>query len=264
LDKLGSLSCEAPTLFPGGHVRCKIDLIGAAAAQRLAQNLLRIGRLRFFEAGFLLSFREEPMKMDLRPLAALIAVLLIPILAVPATSSDQEMSAQDKQMMEMMMKYGTPGKNHELLKKFTGDWNVDLKMWTKPEAEPMTSKGTMMNELIFDGRYVKCRFESTMMDMKFSGLEIVGYDLFRNKYVTFWIDSMSTAFLFTSGTLDASGKVLTDTGEYPDPMTDGKTMQKVKNVTTFVEEGKLKFEMFMVMPDGKEVKSMEYTATRRM
>jgi hypothetical protein len=191
------------------------------------------------------------------------AVFLIPILTGPGTSSAQEMSAQEKQMMEMMMKYGTPGKNHELLKKFVGDWTADMKMWSQPGAEPMTSTGTMKNELILDGRYIKCKFESTMMGMKFSGLEIIGYDLFKNKYVTFWIDSMSTAFLVTTGTLDASGKVLTDTGEYPDPMTEGKTMQRVKNVTTFIEDGKYKFEMFMVMPDGKEVKSMEYTATRK-
>jgi hypothetical protein len=197
-------------------------------------------------------------------IAALIAVFLIPILAVPGTSSAQEMSAQEKQMMEMTMKYGTPGKNHELLKKFVGDWTADMKMWSQPGAEPMTSSGTIKNELIFDGRFVKCKFESTMMGMKFSGLEIIGYDLFKKKYATFWIDNMSTAFAFFSGTLDASGKVLTETGEYPDPMTDGKTTQKVKNVTTFMEDGKFKFEMFMVMPDGKEVKNMEFTATRKM
>jgi hypothetical protein len=40
-------------------------------------------------------------------------------------------------------------------------------------------------------------------------------------------------------------------------------MQKVKNVTTFMEDGKYKFEMFMVMPEGKEFKSMEFLATRK-
>jgi hypothetical protein len=74
---------------------------------------------------------------------------------------------------------------------------------------------------------------------------------------------MSTAFLVVSGVLDASGKILTETGQYPDAMTDGATMQKVKNVTTFLEDGKFKFEMFMVAPDGKEMKSLEYMSVRR-
>jgi hypothetical protein len=46
-------------------------------------------------------------------------------------------------------------------------------------------------------------------------------------------------------------------------MTDGKTMQKVKNVTTFLADGKYRFEMFMVDPDGKETKGMELLCTRR-
>jgi len=193
---------------------------------------------------------------------ALLAVFLMPILSFPRMSSAQEMSAQDKQMMEMMMKYGTPGKNHEVLKKFAGNWDVEIKSWQKPGDQPMMSKGSMKAELLFEGRYVKCDFEGMMMGQKFMGLEIVGYDLYQNKYVTFWIDSMSTAFLQTSGTLDASGMVLTETGSSPNPMTGG--MEKLKNMTTFMPDGKIKFEMIMFMPDGKEFKSMEILYIKKM
>ncbi|MBP1766746.1 MAG: hypothetical protein H6P98_861 [Candidatus Aminicenantes bacterium] len=196
-------------------------------------------------------------------LAAPAAVFVILVLAAARMSSTQEMSAEDKKMMEMVMKYGTPGKNHEFLKKYVGEFDVEMKSWSKPGTEPMISKGTMKNELIFDGRYVKCTFDSMMMGMNYMGLEIIGYDLFKNKYVTFWIDSMSTGFATFSGSLDESGKVLTETGEFPDPMTAGKTTQKVKNVTKFVEDGKYMFAMFMVQPDGTEFKSMELTATRK-
>ncbi|MGZ5498724.1 MAG: DUF1579 family protein, partial [Candidatus Aminicenantales bacterium] len=124
--------------------------------------------------------------------------------------------------------------------------------------------GTMKNQLIFDGRYVKCDFEWMMGGMTFKGLEVIGYDLFKKMYTTFWVDSMSTAFLTTSGTLDMAGNVLTETGTSPDPMTDGKTMQKYKNVTTFMAEGKYKFEMYMITPDGKESKGLELVCTRKM
>lgn len=197
-------------------------------------------------------------------LAPLIAVFLISALAVPRFSSAQEMSDEDKKMMEMMTKYGTPGKNHELLKNYAGNWDVEMKMWQSPGAEPMVSKGTQKGELILGGRYVKCTYEATMMGMTYHGLEIIGYDLFENKYITLWIDNMGTGFVKTAGVLDASGKILTEMGEWPDPMAEGKTMQKVKNVTTFIEDGKYTFEMFMVMPDGTEFKSMELTATRKM
>jgi len=195
-------------------------------------------------------------------LAALIGVFLMATQAIPQTYSGQEMSAQEKQMMEMMKKYGMPGKNHELLKNYVGDWDIEAKSWSKPGGQPMTSKATQKSQLIFDGRFVKCQFEGTMMGHKFLGLEIIGYDLYQNKYITFWIDSMSTNFFLTTGTLDTSGKVLTDTGNWPDPMSGGMT--KVKNVTTFTQDGKYKFEMYMIMPDGKEFKSMELLATRKM
>ena len=198
-------------------------------------------------------------------LAVLITgVNIIVIQALPSIVADQEMSAQDKKMMDQMMKYGTPGKSHEFLKKYVGDWDVDISTWPMPGAPAQTSKGTMKNQLIFDGRYVKCDFEGAMSGMSFSGFEVIGYDLFKKMYTTFWIDSMSSAFLTTSGTLDMTGNVLTETGTSPDPMTDGKTAQKFRNVTTFMGDGKYKFEMFMVMPDGKATKGMELVCTRKM
>lgn len=175
----------------------------------------------------------------------------------------QEMSAQDKKMMEQMTKYGSPAKEHELLKKYVGEWDVDVSTWKDPATPPEKSKAAMKNALIFDGRYVKCSFEGMMSGMKFQGLEVIGYDLFKKMYTTFWIDSWSTAFMVTTGTLDPMGKVLTETGTFPDPMTDGKTMQKVRNVTTFMSDGSYKFEMFMLMPDGKESKGMEMVCKRK-
>jgi hypothetical protein len=198
-------------------------------------------------------------------LAVLITgVNIVLVQALPSIFSDQEMSAQDKKMMEQMMKYGTPGAEHEFLKKYVGDWDVDITSWSGPGAPAQMSKGTMKNTLIFDGRYLKSDFEGTMGGMTFKGLEVIGYDLFKKMYTTFWVDSMSSSFMTTSGTLDKTGKVLTETGMSPDPMTDGKTMQRFKNVTTFMGDGKYKFEMYMVMPDGKEAKGMELVCTRKM
>ncbi|MGZ7066046.1 MAG: DUF1579 family protein, partial [Candidatus Aminicenantales bacterium] len=116
--------------------------------------------------------------------------------------------------------------------------------------------------LIFDGRFLEGQFEGMMMGQGFQGRQIVGYDLYQNKYVSFWIDNMSTAFFLTSGMLNAAGNVMTETGTWPNPMTGGT--QKVKIVTTFTPDGKYMFEMFTYTPDGKEFKSMQLTGTRKM
>ena len=185
------------------------------------------------------------------------------IQAIAMMWPQQEMSAQEKRMMEQMTKYGTPAKEHEFLKKYVGEWDVTVSTWASAMAKPMVSKGTIKNRLLFDGRYLMGEFEATMGGMKSQGLEIIGYDLLKKKYTTFWIDNMGTSFLTTSGTLDMSGKVLTETAQYPDPMTDGKTTQKLRNVTTFMDDGSYKFEMHMILPDGKEMKSMELVCKRK-
>jgi len=176
-----------------------------------------------------------------------------------AQQQTKQMSQQ--QMMDQMMKYAMPTKAHDFLKNYVGKWDVEAKTWAQPGAEPGISKATMKGELFFEGRYVKCDFEGMMMAQPFKGLQIIGYDLFQKKYVSFWIDSMSTCFYLTSGTLDGSGKVLTETGTWPDPMTGGTS--KVKIVTTHMD-GKFRFEMFMIGPDGKEFKSMELNYSRKM
>ncbi len=187
----------------------------------------------------------------------LVAVFVSTLMAFP--QQQKQMSQQE--MMAQMMKYAMPTKDHDFLKNYVGNWDVEVKSWTQPGAEPMMSKGTMMGELFLDGRFVKCNFEGLMMAQPFKGMQVTGYDLFQKKYVGFWIDNMSTCFYLTTGTLDASGKVLTETGMWPDPMTGGAS--KVKIVTTHMD-GKFRFEMFMTGPDGKEFKSMEIMYSRKM
>jgi len=47
------------------------------------------------------------------------------------------------------------------------------------------------------------------------------YDNFQKKYVTFWIDSSSTAFYLLSGIREESANLISDTGEWVDPVTGG-------------------------------------------
>ena len=197
----------------------------------------------------------------------LLALFVVVLPAVTWAAGAQQMSGQekpmmDKQMMDLMMKYGMPGKNHEFLKKYVGDWDIEVKNWAAPGAEPLTSKASEKFRLIFDGRFLEGQFQGMMMGQGFQGRQIVGYDLYQNKYVSFWIDSMSTAFFLTSGMLNAAGNAMTETGTWPNAITGGT--QKVRFVTTFLPDGRYTFEMFMPAPDGKEYKSMELTGTRKM
>ncbi len=196
--------------------------------------------------------------------AAITCVNILVIEGLPTMFQGQETSPQAK-MQAQMMKYGTPGKPHEFLKRFVGDWDVEITAIPPvPEAQPQKSKGTMKSEIIFDGRFLRSEFDGMMGNAPSKGFQINGYDLYQNVYTTIWLDSWSTSFLVMKGKLDPTGNVLTSTGESPDPMTDGKTMEKLKTVVTFMGEGKYKFELFMVMAKGPETKTLEMVFTRKM
>jgi len=197
------------------------------------------------------------------PKSPFVAVCLAAVLAAStAVAAQESQETSQKEMMEQMMKYSTPTKAHDFLKNYVGNWEVEVTAYEQPGAPPAKSKGTMTGELLFGGRFAECRFSGEMMGQPFMGIQFEGFDLFQQKYVGLWIDSMSTCFFLTSGTLDASGKVLTETGMLPDPRT-GSTI-KVRSVTTLLGDGKYRYEMYHPGPDGKEFKAMEIIYTKRM
>src|SRR2546425_2128497 len=141
----------------------------------------------------------------------------------PAPSEDQQ------KMMEAMMRYGTPGTEHKLLERKVGKWNHAVKMWMDPSAAPGESAGTTEYTMIMQGRYLQDRTKSKGLgEGAFEGMGLTGYDNFKKKYVSIWIDNMATGIMYSEGTGDKQGKVFTFTSEQPDFKT-GK-MQKTRMV----------------------------------
>jgi len=171
-------------------------------------------------------------------------------------------SAQDQQKaMEAYMKQMAVTENHAYLKQLVGKWDVKTSMWTFPGTPPTVSQGIYDCALIFGGRFLMMKFTGTMMGQPFEGLQIAGYDNMKKKHIAFWIDNTSTAFYLTTGTLDASKKIMTETGEWPDPMTGGTS--HVRAVTKWIGPDEFVYEMYMVEREGKEFKSMEMQAVRK-
>jgi len=170
-------------------------------------------------------------------------------------------SPQDQQKaMEAYVKAGAVTENHAYLKRFAGSWTAKTTMWTFPGQPPTDGGGAIQGRLIMDGRFVVMDFKGTMMGQPFEGFQTTGYDNMQKKYLTLWIDNTSTSFFFLSGNRDAAKDVLVQTGEWTDPMSG---MTKVRAVIRFVNPNEYVWEQFMVLPDGKEFKSMEMRCTRK-
>jgi hypothetical protein len=192
--------------------------------------------------------------MTKKILSVLGATLFIVSLSSVFTNA-QETQQDQQAMMEAYMKMMATNENHEYLKNFVGEWDVTTTSWMMPGAEPMVAKNSASAEIILGGRFLKMWYKGTMLGQPFEGIQINGYDNQQKKFISFWIDNSTTSFFLLSGTLDETGKVMTERAEWLDPMTGG-TM-KVRTTTKWISQDEFVYEMFMIGPEGKEFKSLQ-------
>ena len=184
-----------------------------------------------------------------------------------AMTQDQDKGNQPgEQMTEDWMKHAQPGKFHAHLEPLVGRWTQSVKMWMAPGAPPVVSTGTTESKWILGGRFllqeVKEDVKGDMDHPPFEGAGLIGYDNFKKKYTSVWVDNMGTAIMTSLGTCDDSGKVFTMIGRHDDVFT-GRLDQKFKAITRIVDNDTLIDEMYVTGPDGKEFKMLEITYTRR-
>ena len=147
----------------------------------------------------------------------------------------------------------SPGKEHAELKKMEGVWDAVVRT---PDGSE--SKGVSEYKMKCGDLWLVSSFEGNIGGQKFSGQGFDGYDPEKKHYTSVWVDSMSATPLMLTGTKDATGKILTMTGEGPGP--DGP--MKYKMVTTTESADKHTFQMFLAMPQG-ETEMMTIAYTRR-
>ena len=198
-----------------------------------------------------------------------VPVVLLLCLVAPVTAGAQDkppvgtagsMTAEEKAMMDAMMKAGTPGPNHELLGSVVGDWSFKGRMWMNPSAPPSESTGTVSYAALFGGRYVEGEYKGDMMGMPFEGKGLMGYDNVSRQFQATWADNMGTMIMFMTGDYDPATKTITYTGRMNDIMKPG-TMVTVRQLVRLTSPDSHVMEWYETR-DGKEVKMMEITYSR--
>jgi uncharacterized protein DUF1579 len=161
----------------------------------------------------------------------------------------------------------TPGKDHKLLEKRAGNWDYAGKLWTAPGAPASEFKGKNVCKMVLGGRFL---FDVTDGDPiipggePFHGMGLTGFDNFRKKYINTWADNMTTAIMHSEGERSADGTEVVYATQQPDLMSgDPKKMVKSRTVEKRVSDDQFVFQMFDPGPDGKEVKVLEITYTRK-
>jgi hypothetical protein len=197
---------------------------------------------------------EDTMKGTRKAALAMLAGALL----VAPTARAQEMTPE---MMETWQKYSMPGEHHQALNGMVGNWTSKVTMWMAPNAPPMESTATSTATWTMDGRWIEETWSGTMWGMPFEGRNILGYDNFRNEYVSIWRDNLSTAPMISRGTFDPATKTMTMNATMDDFMSGTRDIP-VRQVMTATDDTHATMEMYVPGPDGNEFLTMRIESTK--
>ena len=192
-------------------------------------------------------------------IAAAVVLLASPALTHGAPEPPK-MTPEQQAEMEAFMKAGTPGAPHQMMAATAGTYDLKIKSWHDPKAPASEDTGTATRKMMLDGRVLVEDVNSSTMGMPFTGHGMRGFDNVTGKYWGTWMDSMSTGLMVSQGTCDTKN-TCTFTGSWNDPIK--KTPVKSRMTTHWTSPTTEVFEMFAPGPDGKEMKMMEITYTKK-
>jgi hypothetical protein len=187
-------------------------------------------------------------------------VVLVAGMALAQEKKMPEMTPEQKAEMEAYMKAGTPGAPHEALKAMAGSYDMKIKSWHEPGAAATEESGTATRTMILGDRVLVEDVTSSMHGMPFNGRGLRGYDNVTGKHWSLWLDSMSTGVMMSEGTCGAQN-ACTFSGSWNDPIKKGPV--KARMTTKWTSPTTEIFEMYGPGKDGKEMKMMEITYTKR-
>ncbi len=124
------------------------------------------------------------------------------LVAVPVTAQQQSSDDKMKERIAEYMKYSMPGEHHTHLKPLVGKWQLAGKVRVAPEAPWQEFHSESQAEWILGGRFIMEKIKgepSQWMPQPFEGLRILGYDNYKKKYVSQWMDNFATAVFISEG-----------------------------------------------------------------
>ena len=154
-----------------------------------------------------------------------------------------------------------PEKEHEWLQRFEGEWTTEAKASMGPDLPPVECQGTISSRMI-GGRWIINEMHGEAMGTPMTGVQTIGYDPQRKKYVGTWIDSMTNHLWHYEGTVDADGKTLTLEADGPNMMAEGKTT-KFRDSYEFQSPDTIITTSSMLGEDGQWITFMTGKSTRK-
>ena len=154
------------------------------------------------------------------------------------------------------------GPAHERLKEVLGSYDVTMRMRMDPSKPPMETKGSAEVTWLAEGKWLIWKTTSDMFGHMVNGTTIMGYDNFKERFVTATVDSMQTALVTSSGHFDGSGDNLILWGTIDEPATPEQD-KTVRYIYRGFGQDKWTLEIHDMMIGESNTKVLEYEYARK-
>lgn len=195
-------------------------------------------------------------------LRLVLMMVFLVLLTTSAIANDQKSSKpmNPEEMMEVYTKLATPGEPHKLLASIAGSWTTKTKEWIDPQKPPVESTGTVSSRMMLDGRFLQQEITGSMHGRPHTGIWTIGYDNLLKRYISTWIDTMSTQIFIMDGTASADVKAITLTGQHAEVGGGHMTHRAIWKI---LDSNTQEFIMYGTYHGGQEMKMMEVLYTRK-
>jgi len=162
---------------------------------------------------------------------------------------------------EAQLRLAGPGPEHEKLARYSGSWDVQVKMGT------LIYQGAATNRMTVGGRFLQVEYQAQGAKGATEGIFIAGFDPRHRHHTLIAMDSFGLYFVTSQGKPDASGKLcLLGSDDDPTMKAMGFTKEFV-HVVDFKSADEFSIEVRFIdtrTPERKEMKFMTYSFVRRI
>lgn len=191
---------------------------------------------------------------------ALVLVFVAAAAAQERKPTPEEMARVQAAMMEAMQ----PGDEHRRLARLAGEWDQEVRIWSTPGAEPVTSQGRVENRMILGGRFLMSEGTAGEGAKQVGSLTILGFDRRHGLYTAAGYDTWGTYHVSAQGGWNAERGAIVLSGS--DVVTEDHT-QAWDFVLREIDSNTYTWEVIFTdavhAPDGVPFRMVEITHRRR-
>lgn len=191
--------------------------------------------------------------------------ILFLFIAQPALAEDAMTGMPDEVAMQKAMELGMPGVAHKVLEPLVGQWTYTMTHKMAADAPEQMSEGTSNIEWILGGRFLQQKVSSTLdmggQTINYEGIGTIGHDNVKGRYMTSWMDNMSTGIMTAVAEYDEAAATLKEKGSYSCPM-KGRDVNFTSELK-IIDNDHFSYTMYETDEGGTTYKMMDIQYTRQ-